>query len=187
MKKNKQLTISFQEIPEQGESYSFDSSAHELLKQLEDVVSPENFTAEFTLSHVGDLLQIAGSLKATLPSLCARCAYDFDYPVAHQFKEWIYVQPKLQKNDQQKKGAQKHALPKDDELYCHVVTEPELDVAQFLREQLSLLEPISPLGQKNCDNSCENYLKAVNMGWLQTPETDSSPFANQLQQAMRKH
>lgn len=176
MKKSNKLTciVHLLDLPENGENYSFSRVTGELNEALGGVLpKPHPYTVDIEIKPIGNIYSISGSWSAELPLICSRCAIDFNETMSGTFNELIVIEDERPRNG--KSARVNHSSEEDpDSPFCNYITEPHFDLGTFVYEQISLAQPIRPLGKKDCDDTCSNFIEAVRNGWI-TPENSPMP------------
>ena len=173
--------IRLSEIPEQGHHYLYTRQSAELNESLASILPQKDYQIDVMITPVGNAFEIRGSISTRLDLICSRCAIDIDYKLDHRFQELIMVE-KNPLGRQDKSSKSNHANEwSEDGPYCNFIESDDFDMGEFLYEQLAVAEPIRPLGKESCDDSCENYQKALLKGWISqeglSRDLSESPFA----------
>ena len=94
----------------------------------------------------GDEVELTGSLKTTLETLCARCLKPVAVPLFADFDERFTTSVSWASEEQ-------HELASDD-LNLSVFDGTAIDLEQLVREQLVLERPAQTLCRENCQGLC---------------------------------
>ncbi len=171
-----QNKINLEELHNDGQDFAFtleDSGLAESLKDL-DIKSLE---CNFNLMPAGDLYTLTGQIKFEPNLICSKCAFGFSKPITESMNELFYIKTDdLQKSDKRKKS---DSITGND-IFCNELNSKYLIVSEWIREIVVSATPYSSTGKENCDDTCDNYQKAVKEG-LFTPESEAkaanNPFA----------
>ena len=62
--------------------------------------------------------------------------------------------------------------------YCTLLPNDQFNAAEFLHEIIALAEPYNATAKGSCDDSCENFQKAIQKGWIQPPNEEENKPEN---------
>ena len=172
--------IHLNELPEDGRAFKFTRQSGELNDDLSDIIGTNDYEISFYIRPIGNAYEMTGKFSVTMDLICSRCAVDFNTNIKEEFNEIIIVNDALPRNAQSSKTNHSSEWEQDGP-YCNQIESNEFRIGKFTHEIIALAEPMQPLGKENCDNTCENYIKALNEGWLANPDDDArekeTPFA----------
>jgi len=94
----------------------------------------------------GDEVELAGSLRTTLETVCARCLKPVAIPLFADFDERFATSVSWGSEEQ-------HELASDD-LNLSIFDGTAIDLEQLVREQLVLEKPAQTLCRENCQGLC---------------------------------
>ena len=150
------LSIQLKELPEQGRDFHFTRKSGELNQVLKSFAGDNPYDIQIHIRRSGPSYLIQGNIEVWLNLICSRCAVDFKYKLSKSFRESLVIQPK-------KSGGKKVIrlscnVRGDGEDFCAVLSDSLFSIGDFLRELITVEEPLRPLGKENCDSddSCEN-------------------------------
>jgi uncharacterized metal-binding protein YceD (DUF177 family) len=179
-KKSQDVVVNLKEIPDEGQFFSFSRSSGELNPHLRDILGNSGeYSIEFTITPLGEAYDLKGNFKADMGLICSRCAYDFKTCVQEDFHELLVVNKELPRNGHL--GKTNHTSEGlQDGPFFNELRSSFFSISKFCHEIIALAEPLHPLGKENCDDTCENLIKAQRDGWLKIEENQQStsgPFS----------
>ena len=144
--------------------------------------SKRKITFNVNLRKVDDFYVVSGDLHSHVDLLCSRCASSFAFPIDEHFSH-LYCQDKqmagiayLDKDARpknQNQGSARHAasIPSDtqykestDDLEITYVGEDHINLADLIREVISLRLPYQPLHAEDCKGVCAQCGTDLNHG-----------------------
>lgn len=171
-----QNKINLEELHQDGQEFSFSLNDNEIAKNLKDL-DIKTLDCHFNLMPAGELYTLNGQLNFEPNMICSKCAFGFSKPITETMNELFYIKTDdLQKSDKRKKS---DSITGND-IFCNELNSKYLIVSEWLREIVVSAIPYSSTGKDNCDDTCDNYQKAIKEG-LFTPESEAknsdNPFA----------
>ena len=174
--------INLNEIPDPGREYLYSDVTAELTPSVDDLIGKNPYELKVRIQPIGNAYQVTGSLTCALDLICSRCAIDFKFPVKQEINEILIIEEKRPRGGRSAKSNHSSEWLEDGP-YCTSLESEYFNMGEFLREIIALAEPLQPMGKGNCDESCENYQRAIAKGWLKSPNSpdldfpdESSPF-----------
>ncbi|MCB9027047.1 MAG: DUF177 domain-containing protein [Bdellovibrionaceae bacterium] len=177
VRKNSEIIINLNEIHPDGEPFQFNRKSGELNKILHNIIGDGDYNIEFTITPVGDVFELKGHFFADKPLICSRCAFDFQSQLKEDFHEILVVSEELPRKGHLSRPNHSSEGFLHDGPFFNELRSPHFSISNFAHEIMALAEPLNPLGKENCDENCENYLKALKEGWLKKEEA-LSPSRN---------
>ncbi len=144
------LLIKVAEIPDHGLQVQVDQAEPRYAQVLRELAEGQNEktsgTASFAVSPWPDRVDVEGSLAATLPASCSRCANTFLQEVERDFlRVFLRSEPEEVSEDLE--------LSSDD-LDRDLLPADKLDLGELLGEELVLALPNKPLCMHDCRGIC---------------------------------
>ncbi len=144
------MKIVVSDIPEEGIEQEMD-----LLLSLENNESRKSVHVFLRVNRYGKRVLLDGSAGTSASLICSRCLKTFSCPVSADFHEEYVPQPETVEDE--------HELT-DEELALNYYRDDEIDVDDFIREQLIVSMPIKPLCRVECPGICPMCGKDLNEG-----------------------
>jgi uncharacterized protein len=163
------LLIKVAEIPEHGLQFQINHAEPRFAKILAELAEGNSKstsgTASFAVSPWPDRVDVEGSLAATLPASCSRCASTFLQEVERGFlRVYLRSEPEDLSEDME--------LSSDD-LDRDLLPDDKLDLGELLGEELVLALPSKPLCMDDCKGICAGCGAELNERECSCePETD---------------
>ena len=180
-RKNADLVIHLKEIPHEGQSFHLSRQSGELNKALNSLVGKGDYDIHFNITPMGeDAFELKGYFNVEMGLVCSRCAFDFKTKVHEEFHEILVVSEELPRKGHL--GRPNHSTEGflEQGPFFIELKSPYFSIADYAHEIIALAEPLNPLGKENCDDNCENYLKALHEVWLEKQESSKAsdnPFS----------
>lgn len=148
------------EIPDEGMSLTCAVQPDELDLGLKDAQVRGEFSLSVQIAKVGRCLHVVGVLEGTFVRHCVRCLKEYDDPASLSF---AVEYRRDERASRQARSSDKHvreapeqaeqeAAEDDDDVYFMVGE--QLELAEMLREQVILAEPMQPLCHDDCPGLC---------------------------------
>lgn len=161
-------TVNLTELPESGLEFSFDEKTGELNQVLEDLIHKRPHFVRIFIRPIGDIYEISGEVKATLPLLCSRCGRDVEHEINDHFQELIMIE-----KPRPRKGTPSSHEGHSTGPFCNYVTSPIFNLAEFSHEHIAAAEPYI-IECKRPD--CGEYLQKIHGEPPDLAENRSNPF-----------
>lgn len=174
--KREKLQIKLAEVPTEGKTYHYSKESGELIHVLNDLVADKPFDITFDIRPIGNVFEIRGTVKTSLPRICSRCGWEIDVSINKQISELIIPKPEEAKGDTHAKGGPLADAPEN--LAVTFVSEGVLDAAEFVHEMVAVSDPAYPdCGKETCENLIEIQRKMQALA-EEAAEAVASPKAN---------
>lgn len=111
-----------------------------------------------TLSKLGDILTLNGTIHTVLELTCSRCVEKFSYPIDMTIKE------KLTTNDKENK---------DDDLIF--INSDTIDITEIIENNIILTLPIQRLCKEDCKGLCHQCGANLNLSTCHCKNDDIDP------------
>lgn len=155
------MKIIVSEIPEEGIEQELN-----LLLSLENNEPRENVHVSLRANKYGKRVMLDGSAGMSASLVCSRCLKKFSYPLNVDFHEEYVPQPDAVEEE--------HELM-DSELEINYYKDDEIDVDDFIREQLIVSVPLKPLCRAECPGICPMCGKDLNEGLCECKKEEIDP------------
>ncbi|MBT4762146.1 MAG: hypothetical protein HOO06_10645 [Bdellovibrionaceae bacterium] len=173
--------LALNEVPLEGEKFTYTRASGELNEALSDLIKDADYTVTLEVfpfdADAG--YQLRGEVHTEMPLSCSRCAIDFSYKVNCKINEVAFVGQEFEvKGDQSVKTPHFSQHHKTDDPETLFLDRPELNIGEYIHEVIALNEPMAPLGRPDCNEDCPNLQEAYKKGWIQKPEPEDKkgPF-----------
>ncbi len=150
------MKIRLEEIPPEGLEVSFTDSRVEpqnLGPQVGQVLEPP--AAQLTVKLLGEVVRVQGQYQARLGLVCSRCLRHMPQEVAGEL-DVSYRPQDFLPGEEVQLG--------DGELEVGFYQDGEVDLAQAVRDELSLSLPMAPLCAGDCPGLCPVCGRALSEG-----------------------
>lgn len=106
------------------------------------ITSCSPISARLTVKPSVGLVEVEGELKIQLNLLCSRCLTAYTQELTVPFDE-LFTNSKSYADERN-----------DDDEEIHIVTEPAVDLAPYIEENIQLAVPFVPLCKEDCKGLC---------------------------------
>ncbi|MFH1033929.1 MAG: DUF177 domain-containing protein [Pseudomonadota bacterium] len=140
------MRVRVEDIPPEGLEVEFEDArvaAKDLGPQVAGLAGASR--ARLSLQRRGSLVLAKGSYQARVDLECSRCLERFDQALAGTV-DWAFRPPDAPRGDEVRLA--------EDELEVIFYQGGEVDLAQALRDELSLALPMAPLCRPDCPGLC---------------------------------
>jgi len=164
--------ITLTDLPDKGKDYDYTHHSRELNNDLTDIIGENPYHVHLELSHLGNAFQATGSIQTSLSRECSRCGADLTLPMELNIQEIIVIHPELSRSS---KNSRVNNVSELDSTGPDSISlsQPVLNVGEFVREIVVLNEPFQPL----CETPCINPYLAENSKEISISDENLSPFA----------
>jgi uncharacterized protein len=150
------------EIPDEGLSLTCEVQPEELTLGPEDARVGGGLSLSVEITKGGDGVSVAGLLGGTFVRQCVRCLNEFEdaarlsFAVEYRREEIEARSSEPRGRAERPSGPVANELPERDESLENVyaLTGDRLELAEMLREQVILAEPMRPLCHEDCRGLC---------------------------------
>jgi uncharacterized protein len=155
------LTVSLDDIPEEGLSLAWEEEVSSLLNYIEtfshidfDFDSP--LKAEAKIERAGRSVLLHGKVQASLRFRCARCLKEFSHPLSSTFELTLYPL--------EESSLQEETELRVEEMESNFFEGGVIRLSEIACEQIFLDVPYQPLCVEGCKGLCPFCGKDLNVG-----------------------
>lgn len=140
------MKVRLEDIPPEGLEVEFGDRQAQPQDLGDQVVSlPETPWASLLLERRAPMVLAKGRYKARVGLECSRCLRPFETELEGPL-EWVFMPPPDHRGEEVRLG--------DEDLDVIFYEDGELDLAQSLRDEISLALPLAPLCREQCPGLC---------------------------------
>ncbi|MBI4276934.1 MAG: DUF177 domain-containing protein [Armatimonadetes bacterium] len=125
--------------------------------QTEDVAFPAPVTGQVTLTHLGETLDLRGTVTTTVTLVCGKCLRPFEHSLAASITEQFWMAPP------ERPVGQEVALTEEDFVFP-LGEGKTLDLTEVVRQHLLLELPMVPQCSEDCRGLCPRCGANLNTG-----------------------
>lgn len=141
----------------------------------ENAVFLKPVQADISVRKFGEEIFIKGKVTALISFVCSRCLSPFEFPVDSNF-DLVYLPEELEEMKEQLE---------DEDLHKFFYSNPALDLAAVVLEQINLTFPLKPLCSRDCQGICPVCGKVIKDGECSCLIHESDPRLDKLKIFMK--
>lgn len=176
------MRINLAEIPEEGQSFVWNSQTGELKQDLIDLIGANTYHTEFFIKPLNSKdFEVSGFIRTTLPEQCARCGIDFKFPINEKFREFLI--PKQEQPRGSKYAKANHVSDTTESGIDTLEYDGQsFNMGEYLHEVVAISVPFNAAGpeKENGDCSiCDMPVRGRSFGYSEEmpEEKPQNPFA----------
>lgn len=149
-----------------GQDYEFVSS--DLVDENAVFLKPVH--ADLSIKKIGEEIFIKGKVTALISFVCCRCLSPYEFPVDSNF-DLVYLPEELEEMKEQLEA---------EDLQKFFYSNPVIDLAAVVLEQINLTFPVKPLCSPDCQGICPVCGKLIQDGQCSCATDESDPRLDKL-------